>query len=61
MSGLEADKGVDDSDEEEFDELQTEVIEDFEKAKKANNDHKGVCLTIQRMANFIFSNNVEVS
>ena len=36
-------------------------MEDVAKIKKANSDHLEACFTIQKMAKFIFSNNVGVS
>ena len=58
---MEADKGEEDSDQDEFDEIQAELVKDFGKVKKANSDHIDVCFQIQKMANFMLSLNVEVS
>ena len=60
LRGLETDKGEEDSDQDEFDETQDELVKEFGKVKKANSDHIEVCFQIQKMANFILSANVEV-
>ena len=61
LRGLETDKGEEDSDQEEFDETQAELVKEFGKVKKANSEHIEVCFQIQKMANFMLSSDVEVS
>ena len=51
---METDKGEEDSDQDEFDETQAELVKEFGKVKKANSEHIEVCFQIQKMANFIF-------
>ena len=46
MKDLEADKGEEDSDQEEFEEMQAELVKDFGKIKKANSEHIEVCFLI---------------
>ena len=61
LRGLEVDKGEEDSDQNEFEETQAELVKEFGKAKKANSEHRDVCFQIQKMANFMLSSDVDVS
>ena len=61
LRALETEKGEEDSDQEEFDETQAELVKEYMKAKKANEEHRDVCFQIQKMANFMLSSEGDVS
>ena len=45
---METEKGEEDSDQDEFEETQAELVKEFGKAKKANSEHMEVCFKSKR-------------
>ena len=58
---MEADKEEKESDQDEYEECQAQLVKEFAKVDTANSEHIDVCFEIQKMANFMLESDVHVS
>ena len=61
LKGLEAENEEEESDQDEFEETQAQLVKEFAKVDTANSEHIDVCFKIQKMANFMLESHVDLS